>query len=128
MSFVIKTELIDLNIGQTVRIEERAMYNGNNVTEGDQVFIWFSETQGGVGLSAVGHVTRVEAINDRITVEIQIDNDHACPFGNEQIACYRDMEEGSALPGLAKKLYLHSHNKIAALNELEAALLEQYFR
>lgn len=103
------------------------MYNGDDVTEGNRIFIWTSETQAGAGLSAVGHVTRCEADGHRIVVDVQIEIDHARQFGLDQIAPYRDVEDGSALSGISKKLHRQSHNKIAALNEQEASLLEQYF-
>lgn len=129
MPFIAKTAPFSAASGETVRIEERPFYGGRDITAGDRMFVWLSERQGGKGLFARGTVVRVVDPGQRIVLDVQIDNCNGSRrFGVEDIAPYRDREDGSPLAGLAHKLYRHAHNKITTLTTREAAILEEIFR
>jgi hypothetical protein len=63
MAFIIKTAPFVATAGASATLQERALYGGNQIGAGDDVFVWFSETQGGSGLTwrPKAHTVRVHA-------------------------------------------------------------------
>lgn len=128
MHFVAKTAPVSAQVGDTVQIEERAMYGGGAITPGAAVFLWASETQGGPGLWARGIALSAGRGAAKLNVTVRVEQVvNSRNFGIEQIAPHRDSADGSAIAGLARKLYRHAHNKIAKITEPEASLLQQQF-
>ena len=128
MPFIAKTAPVSASVGDTVRIEELPMYGGKDVDTGDSVFLWASERQGGRGLWARGIILRVDHGEEKLRVEVRIDQLAAVGhFGLDQIAPHRDSTANTPIVGLARKLYKHAHNKIAGVTNAEADLLLQHF-
>ncbi len=127
MAYVAKISPIALPAGSVVQIEERTMYGGKAAVAGDRIYIWTSELQGGSGLTANGYIVSADASGGRTALEVQVETGNASSFGIEEIAPYRDIEDGSAISGIAHKLYRHAHNKVCAISEPEADLLESHF-
>ena len=61
MAFAIKTEVGDPRAHTFAFTAQKTMYGGKHIAEGDPVFVFASENEGGAGLIARGVVTSVEA-------------------------------------------------------------------
>lgn len=62
MPFAIKGEVGDRRAKTFAFAAQKTMYGGRHIAEGDAVFVFASENEGGRGLIARGMVTSVEAI------------------------------------------------------------------
>lgn len=128
MPFIAKTAPITSLADEHVRIEERPMYGGRDIRVGAEVFLWSSETQGGVGLWGKGTVMAIDPGGPKPVVTVRVDQRvNSGNFGLNEIAPHRDSTQDTPIVGLARKLYKHAHNKIAGLTNAEADLLQQNF-
>ena len=57
MAFAIKAEVVDPRAKTFAFIAQKTMYGGKRIAEGDPVFVFASENEGGQGLIARGIVT-----------------------------------------------------------------------
>jgi hypothetical protein len=127
MPFIAKTAPINMPADGHVRIEER-LFKGREINVGAEIFLWSSETQGGVGLWGKGSVTAIDRGGPKPVVTVRVDQRiNSGNFGLNEIAPHRDSQQDTPIVGLARKLYKHAHNKIAGLTNAEADLLKQYF-
>src|SRR5262247_2403554 len=62
MAYAIKAEIRDRRARTFAFTAQKTMYDGKHIAEGDTVFVFASENEGGQGLIAGGVVTSVEAI------------------------------------------------------------------
>ena len=62
VAFVIKAEISNPRATTFVFTAEKTMYGGKHVAEGDTIFLFASENDGGQGLVARGVITSAEAI------------------------------------------------------------------
>jgi len=62
MAFAIKAEVCDPRARTFAFTAQKTMYGGKNIAEGDTVFVFASENEGGQGLIARGVVTSAQAI------------------------------------------------------------------
>src|SRR3982075_4073846 len=62
MAFAIKAEVVDRRARTFAFIAHKTMYGGKHIAEGDTVFVFASENEGGQGLIARGVVTSARAI------------------------------------------------------------------
>jgi hypothetical protein len=62
MVFAIKAEVVDPRARTFAFTAHKTMYGGKLIAEGDAVFVFASENEGGQGLIARGVVTHAEAI------------------------------------------------------------------
>src|SRR6266566_5051011 len=62
MAFAIKAEICDPRAKTFALSAQKTMYGGKHIAEGDTVFVFASENEGGQGLIARGIVTSAEAI------------------------------------------------------------------
>lgn len=128
MPFIAKTAPITAPIDEPLRIEERPMYGGREIRVGSEVFLWSSETQGGVGLWGRGTVTALAPGGAKPVVTVRVDQRvNSGNFGLAEIAPHRDSPQDAPIVGLARKLYKHAHNKVARITDQEAALLQRFF-
>ena len=65
MTFAIKAEVCDPRAKTFAFTAQKTMYGGKHIAEGDTVFVFASENEGGQGLIARGVVTAAEAIAKR---------------------------------------------------------------
>ncbi len=128
MPFIAKANPVTAGPGDVVQIEERPMYGGRDIRAGDAVFLWSSETAGGVGLWGRGTVMAVDPGTPKPIVSVHLDQCvQSGNFGLNEIAPHRDSPADTPIVGLARKLYKHAHNKVARITDQEAALLERFF-
>ena len=62
MAFAVKVEVCDPRAKTFTFTAQKTMYGGKHIAEGDTVFVFASENEGGQGLIARGVVTSAEAI------------------------------------------------------------------
>ena len=128
MPFIAKTAPVTVGPDNILQIEEKPFYGGQNIRSGDLVYLWSSETRGGVGLWGRGTVVSVQPRTGKPVVTVRVDQRvNSGNFGLDQIAPHRDSTADTPIVGLARKLYKHSLNKVAYLSDGEAALLQQRF-
>jgi|GEM_PF-631881 len=126
MAFIIKCDPFPLRAGQPGLVSVKR-YESAAPEQGDEVFLWFSETAGGMGLAGRG---LVHAVSDDNPADIAIMVEATAParvLNKGQLAAHRDTDGDGPISGLAQKLFRHSHNKVASLDAQEAAFLFEHW-
>ena len=128
MPYIAKTAPMQVGPDGSVQVEEKPYYGGQNIRAGDVIYLWSSETRGGVGLWGRGRVVSVQRRAERPVVTVRVDQRaDSRGFGLNEIAPHRDSTADAPIAGLARKLYTHSLNKVAYITDAEAALLQRQF-
>ena len=140
MSYIVKTNHppvgSDVAVGDRFTFIEKPYYDGHHIAKGDEVFIWFSEIPNGIdipkgqGLAGIGEVnTAQNRDNGRIEITLTLtDMTSNNSMSINDLEPYRNVIDGEPVTEIARKLYRHSHNKVAYLAEGETELLRRYFR
>jgi len=128
MSYVLKVSAVGGEQGDTLTFSSRPMFGGEKIAVGDELFIWSAESAGGEGLAFEAQVAGIEHSDRRIRLNVRLGRPAYRPFGIDELAPFRDSEDGTPIAGLARKLYRQSHNKLAALTPDESAFLSEYFQ
>jgi hypothetical protein len=97
---------------------------------GDRVFLWWSEAQGGAGLSGHGLCSSAREGPGLLRAEIKVValRSEGVGFGRDELRPFRDATDDGPQTSLARKLYRHSLNKAVALTRDEEAFLDRLFR
>ena len=69
--FAIKTEVTDTNARSWRFVMQKTMYGGKRIHAGDEIFVFASENEGGLGLVALGLVTAAEGVARKPGIERQ---------------------------------------------------------
>jgi len=136
MAFAIKAEVSDPKARTWAFAEQKVMYGGKHIAEGDTIFVFASENEGGQGLIARGVVTSVEAIakkrglarqTPRVSVTIRRTALAKRPLGRRELKHMTHWSDG--LPGteLNFKFYRQATNKIVGVSDEAAAFLNGFF-
>lgn len=136
MAFVIKARIADAKAKSFEFIAQPTMYGGRRIAEGDVIFVFASEHDGGQGLIARGVVTSAEAVPKMPGVERQT----PCvsitvrrtalakrPFGRGDLRKFSRWEDGRPETELNFKFYRQATNKIGGISDEAAAFLEAFF-
>ena len=91
------------------------------------MFVWSSETEGGRGLQFQGVVREVSLRKRELEIEVELRSRVTIKFGIADLSEFRDIDDGTPLCGLARKIYRHSHKKVALLSQQEADFLRAKF-
>jgi hypothetical protein len=136
MAFAIKAAVVDPRAKTFTFTAQKTMYGGKLIAEGDTIFIFASENEGGRGLIARGIVTHVEAIakkrgivrqTPRVSIEVKRTAAARRPLGRTELRSLRDWKDGQAGTELNFKFYRQATNKIAGISEKAAAFLDEFF-
>jgi hypothetical protein len=136
MAFAIKAEVRDPRAKTFALTAQKTMYGGKHIAEGDTVFVFASENEGGQGLIARGVVTSVEAVakkpglarqTPRVSLTIRRTALAKRPLGRSDLKHFTDWNDG--LPGteLNFKFYRQATNKIVGISDEAAAFLNEFF-
>lgn len=134
--YAIKAEVSDPNANSWVFNAQKTMYGGKHIGEGDLIFVFASENEGGSGLAACGVVTRAEAVPKKLGVERQTPcvsimvrrmTGAKCHLGRSELKLFGDWNDGRAETELNFKLYRQATNKIVGLSGEAAAFLRSFF-
>jgi hypothetical protein len=136
MAFAIKAEVVDRRARTFTFIAHKTMYGGKLIAEGDTVFVFASENEGGQGLIARGIVTHAEAIakkrgiarqTPRVSVAIKRTALAKRPLGRRELKHLTDWKDGRPGTELNFKFYRQATNKIVGISDKAAAFLGKYF-
>jgi hypothetical protein len=134
--YAIKAEVVDPRARTFTFTAHKTMYGGKRIADGDTVFLFASETQGGHGLIARGIVTHAEAIakrrgitrqTPRVSVAIRRTAFAKRPLGRRELRHLTDWNDGRPETELNFKFYRQSTNKIVGISDKAAALLNKCF-
>ncbi|WP_292585895.1 hypothetical protein [Mesorhizobium sp.] len=116
---------------------QKTMYGGKRIAEGDIVFLFASENEGGQGLVARGIVTSSEAIprrpdlerqTPRVSITVRRTALATKRLGRYELKCFRDWNDGRRPETeLNFKFYRQATNKIVGISDATAAFLEGFF-
>lgn len=136
MAFAIKAEVENPRARTFVFARQKTMYGGKLIAEGDVVFVFASENEGGKGLVARGIVTSAAAIakrrgvarqTPRVSIAIRRTALAKRPLGRSELKHLTDWDDGRPGTELNFKFYRQATNKIAALSDKAAAYLGEFF-
>jgi hypothetical protein len=105
MAFAIKAEVRDPRATTFTFTRQKTMYGGTSIAEGDMIFVFASENEGGHGLIARGVVTSAAAIarkpgiarqTPRVSVTIKRTALAKRPLGRKELKPFADWNDGSA--------------------------------
>lgn len=135
MAFVIKAEVRDPRAKTYAFTAQKTMYGGKLIAEGDTVFVFASENEGGRGLIARGIVTSAEATPrkrgvDRQTPRVSIAVRRTAlakrPLGRSELKQFTDWNDGQPETELNFKFYRQATNKIAGISDEAAEFLRGF--
>jgi hypothetical protein len=136
MAFVIKAEVSEPRAKMFVFTAAATMYGGRHIGEGDTVYIFASENEGGQGLAARGIVTAAEAIpkvpgiarqTPCVSVTIKGTAVAKRRLGRSDLKPFKDWKDGQPQTELNFKFYRQATNKIGGISDGAAAFLDGFF-
>ena len=136
MTFAIKAEVCDPRAKTFAFTAQKTMYGGKHIAEGDTVFVFASENEGGQGLIARGIVTSAEAIANkpsiarqtpRVSLTIRCTALAKRPLGRRELKGLSEGNDGQPGSELNFKFYRQATNKIVGITDETAAFLDGFF-
>lgn len=136
MTFAIKAEVRDPQAATFAFTAQKTMYGGKLIAEGDAVFVFASENEGGQGLIARGVVTVTEAVAKKYGIVRQTPRVSLCvrrtalvkrPLGRSELKHLTDWKDGQPGTELNFKFYRQATNKIIGISDEAAAFLSKFF-
>jgi hypothetical protein len=134
--YVVKAEVPDPGNESFTFTAQKTMYGGKHIAEGDTVYVFASENEGGRGLVARGVVTSAAAIpktpglarqTPRLSIAVRRTALARRPLGRAELEPFTDWDDGRPETELNFKLYRQATNKIAGISEGAAAFLRGLF-
>jgi hypothetical protein len=136
MAFAIKAEVRDLRAKTFAFTAQKTMYGGKHIANGDTVFVFASENEGGQGLIACGVVTSAKAVakkggvarqTPRVIITVKRTALAKRPLGRSQLKQYNDWTDGRPETELNFKFYRQATDKIGGISDEAAAFLDGFF-
>ena len=136
MVFAIKAGIRDPRAKSFAFTAQKTMYGGKHIAEGDKVFVFASENEGGQGLIARGVVTSAKAVakkrrivrqTPRVSVAIRRTAFARRPLGRSDLKRFSDWNDGRPQTELNFKFYRQATNKIIGISDQVAEFLGEFF-
>jgi hypothetical protein len=136
MTFAIKAEVRDPSTDTFAFRAQKTMYGGKHIAEGDTIFVFASENEGGPGLIARGVVTSAEAIpkkpgvarqTPRVSIAVRRTALAKQRLGRSDLKSFSDWDDGRPETELNFKFYRQATNKIVGISDEAAAFLDGHF-
>jgi hypothetical protein len=136
MAFAIKAEIDDPHALAFTFTAQKTMYGGKQIAEGDSIFLFASENEGGQGLVARGIVTSAKATprkpglarqTPRVSITVRPTALTKRPLGRTELKRFSDWNDGRPETELNFKFYRQATNKIVGISDETAAFLEKLF-
>ena len=136
MAFAIKAEVGDPRAKTFAFTAQKTMYGGKHIAEGDTIFVFASENEGGQGLIARGVVISAEAIakkrgiarqTPRVSLSIRRTALAKRPLGRSDLKRLTNWNDGQPGTELNFKFYRQATNKIVGISDEAAAFLSEFF-
>ena len=134
--FAIKAEVSDPRAKTFGFSAQKTMYGGKHIAQGDTVFVFASENEGGPGLIASGAVTSAKAIpkkqlvarqTPRVSITITRTALAKRRLGRRELKRFRNWSDGRPETELNFKFYRQATNKIISISDKSAAFLRGFF-
>jgi hypothetical protein len=136
LAYAIKAQVVDPRAWTFTFTAQKTMYGGKLIAEGDTVFVFASENEGGHGLIARGIVTRASAIprkrgvarqTPRVSVIIKRTALAKLPMGRRELKALTQWNDGRPGTELNFKFYRQATNKIVGISDEAASFLNKCF-
>jgi len=136
MAFAIKAEIRDPPARTFTFTAQKTMYRGRQIAEGDEIFLFASENEGGSGLIARGVVTSAKGIprkpgierqTPRVSIAVRRTALAKRPLGRKELKPFADWKDGQPQTELNFKFYRQATNKIIGISDDAAAFLAKFF-
>jgi len=136
MAFAIKAEISDSRAETFAFAAQKTMYGGKHIAEGDTVFLFASENEGGQGLMARGVVISAEATRKkpgiarqtpRVSLSIRRTALAKRPLGRSELKHLTDWNDGQPGTELNFKFYRQATNKIVGISDEAVMFLDKFF-
>lgn len=137
MAFAIKAGIADPPPPVLHFAAQKTMYGGRHIAEGDDIFLFASENDGGHGLVACGTVIAAEAVarlpsvprqTPRVSISVRCTGRAGKPLGRRELRPFTDWSDGRPETELNFKFYRQATDKIVGLSDTAAAYLRTFFR
>ncbi|HEU4339075.1 MAG TPA: hypothetical protein VFS19_03320 [Planctomycetota bacterium] len=136
MTYAIKAAVDDPRAKTFTFTRQKTMYGGKRIAEGDTIFVFASENEGGPGLIARGVVTAAKPTPrnpgiDRQTPRVSITVERTAlakkRLGRTELKPFSDWDDGRPETELNFKFYRQATNKIVGLSDEAAVFLGRFF-
>jgi len=136
MTFAIKTEVTNPQAKTFTFATQKTMYGGKHIANGDIIFVFASENEGGRGLIASGVVTSAKAIakkrgvarqTPRVSITVKCTARAKRHLGRSELKPFCDWNDDRPETELNFKFYRQATNKIVGISDGAAALLRGFF-
>jgi hypothetical protein len=136
MAYLIKAEIDDPRAKTFVFNAQKTMYGAKHIAEGDSLFMFASEIEGGVGLVAVGVVTSanptpkkpgVARQTPRVSITVKRTGLATRRLGRGELKAFSNWDDGRPETELNFKFYRQATNKIGGISDEAAAFLRGFF-
>ncbi|MEY2563996.1 MAG: hypothetical protein QOH88_2189 [Verrucomicrobiota bacterium] len=136
MMFAIKAAVSDPRAETLVFKAQKTMYGGKRIAEGDTIFVFASENEGGPGLIVSGIVTSVQAIarkpgidrqTPRVSITLRRTGFAQRRLGRSELRLFSAWNDGRPETELNFKFYRQATNKIAGITDEAAMFLRGFF-
>jgi hypothetical protein len=134
--YAIKVEVADPRAETFAFKAQKTMYGGKRIEEGDTIFIFASENEGGAGLIAKGVVTSARAVpmkpgiarqTPRVSVIVRRVAMAKRRLGRSELKPFSDWDDGRPETELNFKFYRQATNKIVGTSDKAAQFLNRFF-
>ncbi len=130
MIFAIKVEVRDPVRKIFVFDAQKTMYGGKQIAQGDRIYLFASENEGGPGLIARGLVTSAKAIarqTPRVSIVVKRTAHVKRRLGRGELKPFSNWNDGRPETELNFKFYRQATNKIVGISGEAAAFLRESF-
>ena len=123
--FAIKTEVTDTNARSWRFVMQKTMYGGKRIRTGDEIFVFASENEGGLGLLALGLVTAAEGVarkpgierqTPRVSIHVERTAVARMRLGRAELKAFANWSDGRPETEINFKFYRQATNKIVGLS------------
>jgi hypothetical protein len=136
VTFAIKAPIDDPAASEFTFERQKTMYGGKRIGEGDTIFLFASENEGGAGLIAHGIVTsarptpRLAGVlrqTPRVSIRVKRLGLARRRLGRAELRPFSDWNDGRPETELNFKFYRQATNKIVGLSDGAATFLRGFF-
>jgi hypothetical protein len=136
MTFAIKAEIRDPSVETFAFTAQKTIYDGKHIAEGDSIFLFASENDGGHGLIASGVVTSAEPVartrgiarqTPRVSIKLRRTALAKRRLGRSELKRFSNWNDGRPETELNFKFYRQATNKIVGISDEAAAFLRRFF-
>src|SRR4029434_741546 len=136
MTFAIKAEVSNPWAETFAFSAQKTMYGGKHIANGDRIFVFASENEGGPGLIASGVVTSAKAIphkraiarqTPRVSITVRRTALAKRRLGRSELKPFSNWKDGRPETELNFKFYRQATHKIVGISDATAAYLRDFF-